>query len=97
MQISKVTHCSFNACFLTNEGPNYENIIIFYFYFSNREEKKAIILSICIFQITKLIKEAVPWRCSVTKVFLKNPQNSQENACATFFLIKLQASALQLY
>ena len=42
--------------------------------------------------------EAVVWRCSVEKVFLEISQNSQENTCARVsFLIKLQASGLQLY
>ena len=41
--------------------------------------------------------EAVVQRCSVKKVFLDISQNSQENNCArVFFLIKLQASGLQL-
>ena len=36
--------------------------------------------------------------CSVKKVFLEISQNSQENTYATVsFLIKLQASGLQLY
>ena len=35
--------------------------------------------------------EAVTHRCSVKKVFLEIPQNSQENTCArASFLIKLQ-------
>ena len=39
--------------------------------------------------------EAVPWRCSVKKVFLKILQNSQENICARVsFSIKLQDSGL---
>ena len=38
------------------------------------------------------------WRFSIQKVLLKIPQNSQENICARVsFLIKLQASGLQLY
>ena len=42
--------------------------------------------------------EAVTQRCSVKKVFLKISRNLQENTCARFsFLIKLQASGLQLY
>ena len=42
--------------------------------------------------------EAVARRCSVKKVFLESSQNSQENTCARVsFLIKLQASGLQLY
>ena len=41
---------------------------------------------------------AVAQRCSVKKMFLELSQNSQENTCASvFFLIKLQASGLQLY
>ena len=42
--------------------------------------------------------EAVVQRCSAKKVFLEISQNSQENTCARVsFLIKLQASGLQLY
>ena len=42
-------------------------------------------------------QEAVVQRCSVKKVFLEISQNSQENPCARVsFLIKLQASGLQL-
>ena len=42
--------------------------------------------------------EAVSRMCSAKKVFLKISQNSQENICArASFLIKLQASSLQLY
>ena len=42
--------------------------------------------------------EAVAWRCSVKKVFLEIPQNSQGNTCARVsFLIMLQALGLQLY
>ena len=42
--------------------------------------------------------EEVSQLCSVKKVFLKISQNSQENNCARVsFLIKLQASGLQLY
>ena len=42
--------------------------------------------------------EAVAQKCSVKQAFLEISQNSQENTCArVFFLIKLQASALQLY
>ena len=42
--------------------------------------------------------EAVARRCSVKKVFLEISQNSQENTCARVsFLIKWQASGLQLY
>ena len=42
--------------------------------------------------------EAVVQRCSVKKVFLEISQNSQENTCARVsFLIKLQASDLQLH
>ena len=38
--------------------------------------------------------EAVVQRCSVKKMFLEIPQNSQENTCARVsFLIKLQAEA----
>ena len=46
----------------------------------------------------KIKTEAVAQRCSVTTVSLEISQNSQENICArAFFLIKLQASGLQLY
>ena len=38
--------------------------------------------------------ENVARKCSVKKMFLEIPQNSQENTCARVsFLIKLQASA----
>ena len=47
---------------------------------------------------TKAQGEAVTQRRSVKKVFLEVSQNSQENTCARVsFLIKLQASDLQLY
>ena len=46
----------------------------------------------------KWSSEAVAQRCSVKKVLLEISQNSQENTCARVsFLIKLQASGLQLY
>ena len=46
---------------------------------------------------TFLTAEAVVWRCSIKKVFLEISQNLQENTCAReSFLIKLQASGLQL-
>ena len=42
--------------------------------------------------------EAVVWKCSIKKVFLKISQNSQEYTCArASFLIKLQALGPQLY
>ena len=42
--------------------------------------------------------EAVTSRCSLNRVFLKISHNSQENTCVgVSFLIKLQASGLQLY
>ena len=42
--------------------------------------------------------EAIVQRCSVKKVFLDIWQISQENTCArVYFLLKAQASALQLY
>ena len=42
--------------------------------------------------------EAVIQRCSVKQVFLEISQNLQEDTCARVsFLIKLQASGLQLY
>ena len=45
-----------------------------------------------------LASEAVVQRCSVKKVFLEISQNTQENTCTRVsFLIKLQASGLQLY
>ena len=37
------------------------------------------------------LEEAVVQRCSVKKVFFEISQNSQENTCASLFLIKLQA------
>ena len=41
---------------------------------------------------------AVVQRCSVKEVFLEISQNSQQSSCArACFLIKLQASGLQLY
>ena len=43
----------------------------------------------------RLVTEAVVRRCSIKKVFLEIPQNSQENTCASVsFLIKLRASGL---
>ena len=40
----------------------------------------------------RLVTEAVVRRCSIKKVFLEIPQNSQENTCAGgSFLITLQA------
>ena len=40
----------------------------------------------------RLVTEAVVRRCSIKKVFLEIPQNSQENTCARdSLLIKLQA------
>ena len=49
-------------------------------------------------KVTNGFPEAVIQRCSVKNVFLENLQNSQENTCARVsFLIKLQASGLQLY
>ena len=43
-------------------------------------------------------KPAVVWTCSVEKVLFEISQNSQENTCARVsFLMKLQASGLQLY
>ena len=45
-----------------------------------------------------LLTEAVVRRCSLKKMFLDISQKSQENTCArASFLIKLQASGLQLY
>ena len=47
------------------------------------------------FWFCKTVKaEAVARRCSVRKVFLEIPQNTQENTCARIsFLIELQAQA----
>ena len=46
----------------------------------------------------KLEKEEFIRKCSVKKVFLKTSQNSQENTfVGVSFLIKLQASGLNLY
>ena len=48
--------------------------------------------------IEKLFDEAATESVLSEKVFLNISQNSQENTCARVsFLIKLQASALQLY
>ena len=45
-----------------------------------------------------ILPETVFWRCSLKKLFLKTSQNLQENTFArASFLIKLQASGLQLY
>ena len=42
--------------------------------------------------------EAIAWRCSTEKVFIKISQILQENTCAVvFFKIKIQASDQQLY
>ena len=42
--------------------------------------------------------EVVAWRNSIKKVFLKTPQNSQENICAgVSFAIKLKARGLELH
>ena len=51
------------------------------------------------FLLVKVVSpEAVACSCSLKKVFLENLQNSQENTCARVsFLIKFQASGLQLY
>ena len=49
-------------------------------------------------QLHFLHTEAVVQRCSVKKGVLKLLQNSQENNCARIsFILKLQASHLQLY
>ena len=46
----------------------------------------------------RLLIEAVAQRCSVKKAFSEFSLNSQENTCARVsFLIKLQATGLQLY
>ena len=52
----------------------------------------------CTRKIKGSITEAVVPRCSIKKVFLEILQNSEENTCARVpFLIKLQASGLQIY
>ena len=57
---------------------------------------KSCCIAIKIFELE--LKETVAKSCSVKKVFLEVSQNSQENTCARVsFLIKLQASGLQLY
>ena len=51
---------------------------------------------LCDFVRTKL--RSSHQRCSMKKVFLEISQNARENTCARVsFLIKLQASGLQLY
>ena len=51
-----------------------------------------------VLEIFKFLTEAVVQRGSVKKVHLEIPQNSQKNTCARVsFLIKSQASGLQLY
>ena len=67
---------------LLHERPHHEYFSMKKFYLKN----------------TFLTAEAVVRRCSKKKVFLEISQNLQENTCATeSFLIKLQASGLQLY
>ena len=72
--------------------------VVFRWYFSSStcvRRLKVVMLNFC---LAWLHKEAVVIRCSVKKVFLEISQNSQENTCArASFLIKLQASGLQLY
>ena len=52
----------------------------------------------CFYDWTMLYTEAVVQRCSVKKMFLETSQNVEENTCARVsFLIKFQASGLQLY
>ena len=45
----------------------------------------------------KFFEEAVINRCSVKKVFLEIPQNSQENTSARVFFNKVAGLVLQLY
>ena len=48
--------------------------------------------------LSKIYAEAVVQRCSVKKLFLEISQNLKVNTCARVsFLVKLQASGLQLY
>ena len=57
---------------------------------------KSCCIAIKVFELE--LKEAVAKSCSVKKVLLEVSQKSQENTCARVsFLIKLQASGLQLY
>ena len=50
------------------------------------------------FQYNTKGTEVVFRRCSIKKVSLEISQNSQENTCArVYFLIKWQASGLQIY
>ena len=62
-----------------------------------------VILSIYSFQMTRIKKPLVTTEAATggglcEKMFLEISQNSQENTCARVtFLIKLQASGLQLY
>ena len=54
--------------------------------------------ALSVLETFKFLTEAVVQRCSVKKVFLEIPQNSQKTTCARVsFLIKSQASGLQLY
>ena len=48
-------------------------------------------------EISNCLTEAVVRRCSLKKVSLKISQYSQENTCARFSFLKLQALGLQLY
>ena len=51
------------------------------------------IVSFCMFHSFNNLTEAVTWRCSLKKVFLKISLNSQERtSVAVSFLIKLQAA-----
>ena len=51
---------------------------------------------ICFYVLEEL--EVVAWKCSIKKVFLNIPQNSQENSSAgVSFAIKPQAGGLQLH
>ena len=53
-------------------------------------------LRLCLFVLK--VQPGLKGLSIIKKVFLKTSQNSQENTCARFsYLIKLQASGLQLY
>ena len=48
-------------------------------------------------KISNCLTEAVVRRCSLKKVSLKISKHSQENICARFSFLKLQALGLQFY
>ena len=54
-------------------------------------------IKVILYLFTNIGPEAVVLECSVKKVFLEISQNSQEKQARVSFLIKLQASALELY